>query len=65
MWTCQGLSIGLEDVPGFPRTGRTKGSSLGSSVGREEAAAEVQPHQAAEVHVPGHLCLPVMDFFSH
>lgn len=46
---CQGLSAGLEDVSGFPRTGRTKRSSLSSSVGREEAAAKEQPRQAAEV----------------
>lgn len=62
---CQGLSVGLEDVPEFPCTGRMKGSSLGSSVGREEAAAEVWPHQAAEVCVLGHLCLLIIDFFSH
>lgn len=46
---CQGLSVSVEDVAGFPSVVRMKGSSLGSRVGREEATAKVWPHQAAEV----------------
>lgn len=62
---CQRLSISEEDVPGFPSVGRIKGSSLGSYMGMEKATAKVWPHQAAEVRVPAHLCVPRMDFFSH
>lgn len=62
---CQGLSVGVEDVLGFPSVVRMKGSSLGSHVGGEEATAKVWPRQAAEVCVPAHLCVPKMDFFSH
>lgn len=46
---CQGLSVSVEDVAGFPSVVRMKGSSLGSRVGREEATAKVWPRQAAEV----------------
>lgn len=46
---CQELCVSLEDVPVFPHTGRTKGSSPRSSMGREEVTAKVQPCKAAEV----------------